>query len=413
MGVSGDGSGSAPNKRAILVAGGGIGGLGAAIALAQTGWQVEVLEQRAPGHEDGAGIQVGPNGVHALGALGVADLLRPYVAEPKEISVREGRTARVLARLPLAPWMRQRHGAPYWVMRRADLHGALAARAGAISAIRIRHGFKITRVEQDAERVTIAAVDGASATGAALIGADGLWSVVARQGLGTRAPQFTGRTAARVVLPMTVLPPAFTQLATGLWLGPRSHLVHYPVDAGRGVNFVAVVEGGGASDDWGAPIDRAPLEAAFGDWCGEVRSLLRIEGSWRRWSLMERPPLDTWSKGRIAVLGDAAHPILPFLAQGAVLALEDALVLADCMSAARDDIPTAFVRYGGRRAARARRVVEASRRNGRIYHLSGVGATARDAAMRWLPPERLIAGYDWLYGFRDPALTALPSTAAS
>ena len=159
-------------ERTILVAGGGIGGLAAAIALAQTGWHVHVIEQRATGNEDGAGIQIGPNGVHALGALGVTDLLRPHVTEPDEITVRDGRTSRTLTRLTLAPRMNERHGAPYWVTRRADLHGALLARVRAIPAIRLTQGFKIAQVGQDGERVTIVGHDGSAVSAAALVGAD-------------------------------------------------------------------------------------------------------------------------------------------------------------------------------------------------------------------------------------------------
>ena len=400
-------------SRPILVAGGGIGGLAAAIALAGIGRRVRVLEQRFEANEEGAGIQIGPNGVHALRQLGVDGRLEPHAGRPSAIVVMDGATGRSLTRLPLTPYMQTTHGAPYWVVGRADLHQALLSTARSLAGIEIVHGFRVDVIEGTGQGTTagvrVRDQNGRLMEGAALVGADGLWSAVANTWFRAHPPRFTGRTAARALLPVEGLAPLFGEPVTGLWLGPRAHLVHYPIsggpwDAGKVpmLNIVAIVEGGQSETEWGTPIEAAALLPAFDGWSKEVRDLVTRPGQWRRWSLMERAELSNWSDGPVTLVGDAAHPVPPFLAQGAVLALEDAVTLAGAVAAMPGDLAVAFRAYAAARRSRARLVAMASRRNGRIYHLTGMAATARNSALSWLPAERLIGGYAWLYGYRCP-----------
>lgn len=395
---------------AYLVAGAGIGGLATAIALARVGVPVHVLEQRADPKEEGAGIQIGPNGMHALQALGVAAAVDRVAGQPEAIVVMDGTTGRCLTRMPLAPRMQTRFGAPYRTVHRADLHGALAERARALPSIGVTGGFRVERIEPTENGVRVVDAVGRALSGRALIGADGVWSVVARRAIGAPAPQFSGRTAARALLPASAVPAAFREAVTGLWLGPRAHIVHYPVrpDVGpeRLINIVAIVEGGQVDHDWGTPIPSSDLADAFRGWHDDVARLLKATPEWRRWSLFGRPHLPTWSKDRCTLLGDAAHPTMPFLAQGAVMALEDALTLVVAVAASPRDPDKAFRAYEAARRPRTRRVVDAATRNGRLYHLTGLAAAARNRVLRWSPPDRLIASYDWLYGYGCPVTTA-------
>ena len=401
------------DARPILVAGAGIAGLAAAIALAGIGRHVRVLESRAVSNEEGAGIQIGPNGVHALRQLGVADRLERRAFQPTAIAVMEGPTGRCLAHLPLMPHMQVSHGAPYWVTRRSDLHQALLSTARALPAIEIAHGFRVEAIEfagpAGAGGVRVRNQNNRSMEGAALIGADGLWSTVARICLRAPALRFANRTAARALVPVTGLPPPFSEPVTGIWLGAKAHLVHYPVggdlSGGAGspvLNVVVVTDGGIQDEAWGTPVKASALLPAFEGWPQALRDLVSQTEGWRRWSLMQRSPLGNWCDGPVTVVGDAAHPVLPFLAQGAVLALEDAVTLGNAVAATPQGLAAAFRVYAAARQPRARKVQSASRRNGQIYHLKGIAARARNSALTWLPAERLIGGYDWLYGYRCP-----------
>ncbi len=399
--------------RPILIAGAGIAGLATAIALSGIGRNVRVLEGRGFTSEEGAGIQIGPNGVHALRALGVADRLERHTIKPAAIAVFEASTGRSLTRLPLTPRMQAAHGAPYWMTRRSDLHQALLSTARTLAGIEMDHGFRVDAIEgigpAGAGGVRVRDQNGRSVEGAALIGADGLWSTVARSWLRAPPLQFANRTAGRALIPMAGLPPPFSEPMSGIWLGPHAHLVHYPVGgeltatAGSPVlNLVVVIAGGVQEDSWGTPIEASLLLPALEGWPAAVLDLVTQTKSWRRLSLMQRASLGDWCNGPVTVVGDAAHPVLPFLAQGAVLALEDAVTLGNAVAATPGGLAEAFRVYAAARRPRARKVQLASRRNGQIYHLTGMAARARNSALTWLPPERLIAGYDWLYGYRCP-----------
>jgi salicylate hydroxylase len=398
----------------ILIAGGGIGGLALAVALARRGLRSTVLERQETPATAGAGIQLGPNGVRALQGLGVADALEPHVGRPDAIAVHDGASGRRLARLPLGPWISARHGAPYWVAHRADLHGALLAAAAADPLIEIQTGFEVASVAHSPGEATATGMDGRCVTGPVLAGADGLWSAVRLRLAPGCVPQFAGATATRAVIPADAasrLPAS----AVGVWLSPSAHVVHYPVRQGREIAVVVIArEAGGRGRalgrSWDATADTERLQERLLPFhAGLAETLLPGPGRpwpWREWSLNTLPPLPSWAEGRVVLLGDAAHPMLPYLAQGGSLALEDALVLADCLHAGAGDPVSALARFAALRAARARRVQAASVRQGSIYGLAPPLSWARDAALALVPGAWLMAGYDWLYAWRPPRADA-------
>jgi salicylate hydroxylase len=385
----------------VLIAGGGIGGLAAAIALARRGIASHVLEQRSTFDAEGAGIQIGPNGTRILQRLGAFETLRPHAGVPEAIRVRDGATGEELARLPLGAWIAERHGAPYWVAHRADLHAALLHAARAEPLVALSMEFEVTEVASDAERVAVAAETGRAWTGRALIAADGLWSGIRTRTFQSDPPRFAGKSAARSVLALDDVAPELRAQETVIWLFPDAHVVHYPVSAGTELAVVVIVTDELGDEEWSAPVLPVWVQRRLPKCTEPLRDLIAQAQSWRRWALHTLPVPRTWSHGRIALLGDAAHPVLPFLAQGGVQALEDASLLADALHRFGEDDTRALAWYGRRRRARAARVARASRRNGRIYHLSGAAAAARNLVLRNVPPQRLMAGFDWLYRWRD------------
>jgi salicylate hydroxylase len=383
----------------VLIAGGGIGGLAAALALARKKIPSHVLERRAAFEEEGAGIQLGPNGTRILAELGVAEALEPCVGVPEAIAVRDGASGDELARLPLGSWIAERHGAPYWVAHRADLHRALRETAEAEPLIAISLDFAVAGLASDARAVAAAEASGETVTGRALIAADGVWSIIRERAFRSGPPRFAGRSAARTVLPVHAVPPVLRAPETALWLFPDAHVVHYPVSAGKELAIVVIADDSGGGTDWSTPAEPAWVRERLPACAAPLRDLLGSGSTWRKWALQEMPMPREWARGLIALLGDAAHPVFPFLAQGGVLALEDAVVLADALSERPDDVAGALAAYARRRRPRALRVAEASRRNGRIYHMSGLPAAARNLVLRATPPKLLMARYDWLYGW--------------
>jgi len=396
-----------PELRRALIAGAGIGGLSAALCLARAGFRVSLFDQAEALAEVGAGLQLSPNASAILRDLGALDSLIPASLAPRAVRIRRARDGATLSVLPLEH-AEQRWGAPYLLAHRADLQRALLEVVARDEAIELCLGAAVTDFSAGADGVAITVERGARRlewTGDFLIGADGSRSLLRERLFGPHAGvlRFSGRTAWRALIEAERAPPSLRQDETSLWLGRRAHLVHYPLRGGAVVNVVAIVDedirAANGADFWSRPGDAAFLEARFGDWAMSARDLLGAATEWRKWPLYDRDPLADWTAGRVALLGDAAHPMLPFLAQGAAQAIEDAWALGAALSRGVD-IVQGLVAYQLARQARAARTQRESRRQGSLYHLSGPAALARDVAFRALGGARMLARYDWLYNAR-------------
>lgn len=380
----------------VLIAGAGIGGLAAALALARRGIACHVLERRAAFSEHGAGIQIGPNGTRILRALGVSEVLQPYVGVPDWLIAHDAISGAELSRLPLNARMEPRFGAPYWVAHREDLHAALLEGVRKQANITISMGVGIKSATSDGSHAHAILTDGTASAAPLLVAADGLYSTLRGDAL---RPIAIGKAAYRAVVPVAAVDPELVNGGTRIWLTRSAHIVHYAVRGGRELAIVLIVdekiEGGGWSNDADVEPALSRLKLA-----APLRALLRTPKHWRKWSLSTLPQLPRMATGRVALLGDAAHPTLPFLAQGGVLALEDAVVLAEAVATKPGDVANALQIYRTAREPRVRRVVGASRRNGQIYHLGGTAGAARNVVMRLTPGSRLVARYDWIYGWK-------------
>ena len=392
---------SGRNER-LLIAGGGIGGLTCAIALACRARPVQVLERAASFSEVGAGIQLGPNATRILQQFGVWDALKDTIVIPESLKIRDGESGRLLSDMALGEQAERRYGAPYGVAHRGDLQRAMLSVARDHSGVEITNGFEVAGLANHGDGIKVSAKHDGEATGGALIGADGAFSTVrGLLGLGDGL-RFSGKTAWRALLDMRVLSQPFGSSDIGLWLAPNAHLVHYPVQGGAALNVVAVIDGDWSEQGWNAKGDAGELLSHFSRWCEPVRSLLREAENWRKWALVDLNPLKNWHRGHAALLGDAAHPVLPFLAQGGGLAIEDAAALANAIDESGTSIPQAFARYQAAREARTARVQRQARRMGTVYHLRGPARWGRDLTLRASPPAALLSRFDWLYGARVP-----------
>ena len=391
----------ATDDKKVVIAGAGIGGLATALALARRGIACHVFERRARGSEPGAGIQIGPNGTKVLASLGVLDAIRPLAAEPDALSVHDGKTGRTLTQLPLGDWMRERFQAPYLCIHRQDLHALLLARAVVDSHITLSFGYDISTFATGDDGVVAMFPDGETFPARALIAADGLWSKLRSQLTGVPPLAPTGKCAYRTVLAREAVPPELADNNVHIWLSHGAHAVHYPVRGGKEIALVVIADNTATSEEWNRDPDAdwlaTPAAAAFAP---ALRELLSKASDWRMWSLQAlTAPLESWTKGCTTLLGDAAHPVLPFFAQGGSLALEDAAVLAAHVADTASPMPARLLGYEASRRDRAQRVIAASRRNGQIYHLDGAFAAARNAALTHVPPQTLMRRYDWLYGW--------------
>ena len=386
----------------LIIAGAGIGGLSAALALSQAGHAVTIVERAIQLEEAGAGVQLATNATRCLAALGVLDRVREVAVTPQAFRVMDGRRGTVITQAPMGETAARRFDGEFLVIHRADLQAALLAAVQDDPNISLRLGHVVEGFAQDADGVTLrsAHLEGeALIEGEGLIGADGLRSTIRQQLHPEAKPVFRHRAAWRATVPAAALPAHLTDPVTRLWLGPGAHLVTYPVRGGEAVNLVAVTPDERAVHGWGLDALPADLLAHYKGWSADALSLLESPKHWLRWALFDMDPMPAWGDGRVTLLGDAAHAMPPFLAQGAAQAIEDAVVLAQCVSGA-SDIPAALRRYEGLRIPRTAKVQKAARGIERIYHLSGPVRMARDMVMRARSGDAVLERYRWIYGWR-------------
>lgn len=382
----------------VLVAGAGIGGLSAAVAIARRGIPVHVLEAELEFGEVGAGLQIGPNAGHIIASWGLAEQFAAISARPDYVAIKDGLTGKRLTTMPLGGEIERRHGAPYQTVERRRLHAMLLTAARETPGVTISSGWKVRGISAGGPPIAVASTDGRSLQGRALVCADGARSRLRGAMFGSE-PAPTGKVAWRA----TVEPAALSHLADGnavnLWMAPDTHLVLYLCGPKGPVNIVAVVD----EKAMGSPRpDREVPELLrqFAHWDPAVCDILTHFTGWIKWPLWGLPALERWTKGYVALLGDAAHPTFPFLASGAVMAIEDAETLAVELARTPDKAAAALLRYEARRKPRAERIVSTSARMGEIYHMEGAMRLARNTTLAALPSNYLLARNDWLYGFR-------------
>ena len=388
----------------IIIAGAGIGGLTAALALVRAGFGVAVLETAPQLEEIGAGVQLSPNASGVLLSLGLGPALRPHTVGLESLHVMNARKGGEIVEIPLGVPAAVRYGAPFWTIHRADLQGVLAEAAKS-QGVDLHLGVRAEDFALKDSRIVVlgrGSIARVQMEGAALIGADGLWSHI-RQRLGIRiAPQFRRQTAWRALIPIDAVPARLREHVVTLWLGPRAHVVHYPVKGGAALNVVAIIREDWDKEEWSTPGDPEILRKAMASFAPMLRDLINIPAAWTKWALHDHPPLPQWGTGPVTLLGDAAHAMRPFLAQGAGMAIEDAAVLTRSLKAGADDIPPALRAYEGARRPRTARVQAEAVRTGRRYGWRGPLATARNLALRRMGGEKLLSRYDWIYEWKDP-----------
>jgi salicylate hydroxylase len=403
MSVAGQTSLGGTAATPFLIAGAGIGGLTAALAHASAGHAVTVLERRTRMEDIGAGIQLSPNASRILIDLGLGPALSRVAGEPDKLVVRQGQGGARIMEMPLGDTMRDRFGAPYWVVHRADLQTVLLDAVRGQPSIRLVFGRNVKSADTEGDAVVVhteSAGGPETHRGACLIGADGLWSRVAPAIGDHSEAEFTGYVAWRGLVPTEEVPPPFRRKETGLWLGPGAHIVHYPLRAAKMVNIVAVTGDRNAEPSWSRPGDPVSFQRKFKGWSREVAALCAPVPEWQIWSLFDRPPREHWVKGRVALRGDSAPPVLPFLAQGGALAIEDAAVLVKALAATPVDVPAALAAYETARRPRAKRLQAAARANGRNYHMSLPFSFARDLVLKQMGGEGLLKRYQWIYDWK-------------
>lgn len=391
----------------VVVAGAGIGGLACALALHKQGFRVCVLERASGAQAEGAGIQLGPNACKTLSKLDLFNLVAEKASRVEQIHVRDGVNGRTLTHLPVGDFIMARHGAPHMVIHRADLHDVLTAQAKKANRIDLIYGQAVTACQTDPQGIAVTCDTGAEFKARILVGADGVFSNIRQLLLRDGPPRPSGLVAWRALIEPELAPPAAREHATGLWMTPNRHLVHYRVRGGSLLNLVAMTEGSAEIRGWSHPGDKTALAREFSRATEPVRSLIDSTDQWFTWPLFDRPRASRYSAGRIALLGDAAHPTLPCLAQGGAMAIEDAYILARCLKANIKSPDKALQRYDQLRLERTARLQQASRNTAKIYHLGGPARWARNITLRTnqrRAPEKTLTRYDWLYGYDPTAL---------
>ena len=382
----------------VLIVGGGIGGLATALALAQKGVRTQVIEQASEFKEVGAGIQLGPNVFRMFDALGLTKAVSALAVFPENLIMLDAITGEEVTRIPLDGRFRARFTRPYALIYRPDLLSVLLTACRGNDLIELYTSQKVVAVEQHSKGVTAQSEGGYGYEGAALIGADGLWSTIRQHIIGDGKPQVAGHITYRAVLPTKEVPAHLRRWSMTFWAGEKVHLVQYPMRAGELFNLVAVFHSNRYEEGWNTFGDPAELHERFAATCEPVRTLLGKIESWRMWVLCDRPPIKNWTKDRITLLGDAAHPMLQYLAQGAAMATEDAVCLADKVVQARGDYPAAFQAYQQERYLRTGRVQIMARVYGEFYHAAGVARELRNQMLGSRTPKEALDSMEWLYG---------------
>ncbi|MEW6346625.1 MAG: 3-hydroxybenzoate 6-monooxygenase [Pseudomonadota bacterium] len=380
----------------ILISGGGIGGFAAALALSKAGFKVRLFERAEEIKEIGAGIQIGPNAFHVFERLGVTDAVRAKAAMPQRLVMMDGISGEQVVSIPLDDQFLNRFTYPYALIHRADLHRILLDACLRSDLIEVSTNVKVNGFTDHGDSVVLQTTDG-DVRGRALIGADGLWSTVRSQIVGDGGPRVSGHIAYRAVLPISEVPEDLRSNTMTLWAGAKTHLVHYPLRGGELFNLVAVFHSDRYVEGWDAVGDAEELHLRFRDAVPTVKTLLEKIQTWRMWVLCDRDPVKNWSKGNVTLLGDAAHPMLQYMAQGACMAMEDAVVLADEIAHANDDLATAFVRYQERRYLRTGKVQMSARLYGEFYHANGVNRELRNQFLQSRSLDQTLDGMAWLY----------------
>ena len=387
----------------ILVAGGGIGGLATALGLARAGLQVLVLERAAELGEVGAGIQLGPNAFHALDALGVGEAARATAIYVERLRLMDALSAAEICHIDLGEAFRARFANPYAVVHRGELHAILLRACRAEPRVMLRTGAEVAGYVQEGGSVTALLPGGEQVRGAALIGADGLWSRIRGQLVGDGPPRVSGHTTYRSVIPTEQMPEALRWNAATLWAGPKCHVVHYPLQGWKTFNLVVTCHDDAAEPVAGRPVSAEQVMAGFRHLHPMVRYIIGQGRDWRLWVLCDRDPVERWVEGRVALLGDAAHPMLQYMAQGACMAMEDAVCLARAMETPGGAVEPALAAYNAARALRTARVQLLSRAMGEhVYHPAGAHAALRNAMMAAKTQAEWRETLAWLYGGEGP-----------
>jgi 3-hydroxybenzoate 6-monooxygenase len=387
-----------PTKLPVLVSGGGIGGLAAALALVRQGFEVTVFEQAPEIGEIGAGIQLGPNAFHAFDALGVGDKARARAVYTDFMVMHDALDEYQVGKIPTGEAFIQRFGNPYAVIHRVDVHLSLLEGAQETGKVQFLTSTRIVRVEQDDKSVTVYDQNGKSYQGVALIGADGGKSVV-RQQYVNDPPRVTGHVVYRAVVDKKDFPENLQWNAASIWVGPNCHLVHYPLRGGEQYNVVVTFHSR-EKEEWGVTDgSKEEVQSYFQGIAAKPRQLIDLPKTWKRWATADREPIATWVFGRATILGDAAHPTTQYMAQGACMALEDAVTLGEALRVHQNDWPKALALYEKSRVARTARIVLSGREMGRLYHAKGVERLVRNDLWRGRSPERFYDAMEWLYGW--------------
>lgn len=382
----------------VLVAGGGIGGLAAALALVRQGFAVTVLEQAAEIGEIGAGIQLGPNAFHAFDALGVGDKTRNRSVFTDYMVMHDAIDEYQVGRIPTDENFRKRFGNPYAVIHRQDIHTSLLEGAQETGKVEFHTSCRVESIEQNADSVTVTCGNGRTFTGQALVGADGVRSVVRSQYVND-PPRVTGHVVYRSVIDAKEFPENLKWNAASIWVGPNCHLVHYPLRGGKEYNVVVTFHSRG-KEEWGVTEgSKEEVQSYFQEICPKARQLIDLPKNWKRWATADREPIPQWTFGRATLLGDAAHPTTQYMAQGACMALEDAVTLGEALRICNKDWSKALDLYQRSRITRTARIVLSGREMGRLYHAKGVERLVRNSLWKGRTPERFYDAMEWLYGW--------------